>query len=79
MLTYTPEEVRAQTQARRDQDERKGHRQRYVDGQRNIGSDPVYASPDFRRGYLNGHREGAADRKAGYSSRMIWDEWRRSK
>ena len=52
-------------QYRKDQDERRGYRQGYRDSQLGIHDDPVYASPDFRRGYLAGHYNGERDRRMG--------------
>lgn len=42
-----------------------GYVQGYQDAQKGIGSDPVYASPEFRKGYLDGHRNGVIDAQKG--------------
>jgi hypothetical protein len=74
-MEFTRQEIAGQTQARRDADERKGYAQGYVDGYRERGRDPIYASPDFRRGYLNGHHDGTLDHRAGYRSRLAFAEY----
>lgn len=45
-----------------------GYMAGYRDAQNGKGSDPVDASPDFRQGYLDGHKNGTIDKRAGVSN-----------